>query len=358
MSAFPAIRQSGDYDSFLAVSARLGSDPLRIQAGGGNTSIKRDGAMWIKASGMWLAHALDQDIMVPVRQDALLEALTAGEPAAGKAQDFVPPQHNPRGLRPSIETTVHAVMPHPVVLHAHCVATIAMAIRADAEELVSDRLAGLGSIFVPYCKPGVVLAREIRARLKPDTCVIVLGNHGLVAGGPTPEAAAVILSEASRRLAPDNVAAASGVRPDGLDGPDYEAAADGFLHDIARDEKRLAVMAAGSYYPDHVIFLGASIIVTRQGETVEAAARRVAAATGTPPPLIFVPGRGAVVRRGSSATERAMVTCLADVFARVEPDAPLVTLTPGDDAELLNWDAEKYRRSLDVKSGAVKPGAA
>lgn len=247
MSDFPAIRQSGDYESFLAVSARLGSDPLQIQAGGGNTSIKRDGAMWIKASGMWLAHAHDQDIMVPVRQDALLEALTAGEPAAEKAQDFVPSEHNPRGLRPSIETTVHAVMPHPVVLHAHCVATIATAIRADAEELVPDRLAGIGAIFVPYCKPGVVLAREIRARLKPDTCVIVLGNHGLVAGGPTPEAAEATLNEASRRLAPDHVAAPSGVRPDGLDGTDYAVAADYFLHDIARDEKRLAVLAAGSY---------------------------------------------------------------------------------------------------------------
>ena len=40
------------------LSAALGADPLRTQGAGGNTSIKRDGVMWIKASGTWLADAL------------------------------------------------------------------------------------------------------------------------------------------------------------------------------------------------------------------------------------------------------------------------------------------------------------
>ena len=35
-------------------SARIGADPLLIQAAGGNTSVKADGVMWIKASGTWL----------------------------------------------------------------------------------------------------------------------------------------------------------------------------------------------------------------------------------------------------------------------------------------------------------------
>ena len=40
------------------LSSALGADPSRTQGAGGNTSIKRDGAMWIKASGTWLAEAL------------------------------------------------------------------------------------------------------------------------------------------------------------------------------------------------------------------------------------------------------------------------------------------------------------
>lgn len=353
MNAFAAIRQSADYQALLTASARLGANPLQVQAAGGNSSIKQDGAMWVKASGLWLAQARAQDIMVPVRADALLDALLAGDPAAEKAQDFVPRQDNPQGLRPSIETTLHAVFPHRVVIHSHCVATIATAIRADAAQRVADRLGDLDAIFVPYCKPGVVLAQEIGARLRPDTKVIVLGNHGLVAGGDRPDAAEAVLNEASRRLAPERVAVASGDRPEALAGADYEVAADDFLHDIACDRELLALTSAGSYYPDHVIFLGPGIVVTRKGESAGAAAKRVESARGIPPALIFVPGAGALIRRAATTAERALAGCLAAVFARVDRTAELVTLTGEDEAELLQWDAEKYRQSLDAQRGSV-----
>jgi rhamnose utilization protein RhaD (predicted bifunctional aldolase and dehydrogenase) len=44
----------------------LGSDPRLVQAGSGNTSVKIDGVLWIKASGKWLAHATREEIFVPV----------------------------------------------------------------------------------------------------------------------------------------------------------------------------------------------------------------------------------------------------------------------------------------------------
>ena len=66
------------------LSAALGADPLRTQGAGGNTSIKRDGVMWIKASGTWLADALAQDIMTPVRLDPLRKA-TAADPKNAQA---------------------------------------------------------------------------------------------------------------------------------------------------------------------------------------------------------------------------------------------------------------------------------
>jgi rhamnose utilization protein RhaD (predicted bifunctional aldolase and dehydrogenase) len=43
------------------VSARLGCDPLLVQAGSGNTSVQLDGVLWIKASGKWLAHAAREE---------------------------------------------------------------------------------------------------------------------------------------------------------------------------------------------------------------------------------------------------------------------------------------------------------
>ncbi len=347
MSAFQTIRQSDAYRSFLTVSARLGSDPLQVQAGGGNTSIKRDGAMWIKASGTWLAEATAQDIMVPVRSGALLEALRSSDPAAERAQDFVPSDLNPRGLRPSIETTVHAAIPMPVVLHTHCVATIATAIRADAQARVEALLGDLGAIFVPYCKPGADLARAIRQRLTPSTRIIVMGNHGLVACAATAEAAEAMIREASRRLEPDLLPSATPERRRAVESDNYLPAEKDFLHRIARDARLLSTVAKGSYYPDHVIFLGPGIVMAGEEEGHEGTAARIEAISGQKPALIFLPGQGAVVRRDASPSEQALAGCLADVFARVDPAASLVTLRTEDEAELLDWDAEKYRRSLD-----------
>ena len=89
-------------------SARIGADPLLIQAAGGNTSVKEGGAMWIKASGTLLAEALTRDVFVPVDLAAMREALNAGAPSADRPSEFL---LSPSPLRPSAETCLHAVFP-------------------------------------------------------------------------------------------------------------------------------------------------------------------------------------------------------------------------------------------------------
>ncbi len=71
--------EQGVFDAFLALSKEIGCDILKTQGAGGNTSFKRDGVMWVKASGTWLAHAGTRDIMVPVRVAPLVEALRASD---------------------------------------------------------------------------------------------------------------------------------------------------------------------------------------------------------------------------------------------------------------------------------------
>ncbi len=62
----------------LDLSARIGRDPLLVQASGGNTSIKLNGTLWIKASGKWLANADKEEILVPVRLAECLRCLERG----------------------------------------------------------------------------------------------------------------------------------------------------------------------------------------------------------------------------------------------------------------------------------------
>jgi len=70
-----------DLEALARVSAKLGSNRLLVQAAGGNTSVKADGVLWVKASGRWLAKALDEPVFVAVDMPRLMRALAANDPA-------------------------------------------------------------------------------------------------------------------------------------------------------------------------------------------------------------------------------------------------------------------------------------
>src|ERR671938_81943 len=69
---------SSDISALLRFSARIGRDPLLVQASSGNTSLKLNGTLWIKASGKWLAKADQQEILVPVSLSECLERFEQG----------------------------------------------------------------------------------------------------------------------------------------------------------------------------------------------------------------------------------------------------------------------------------------
>ncbi len=142
-----------ELDRLRTLSARVGSDPLLVQAAGGNTSLKDDGVMWIKASGTWLKDAAAKDIFVPLDHAAIMTALARNDPACESCVAFVRTDLNSTGLRPSIETTVHALMPQRVVVHVHCVNTIAWAIRADGEARLAENSRTLTGLTSPTPAP-------------------------------------------------------------------------------------------------------------------------------------------------------------------------------------------------------------
>jgi rhamnose utilization protein RhaD (predicted bifunctional aldolase and dehydrogenase) len=338
-----------EMSALKALSARVGADPLLVQAAGGNTSLKQNGLMWIKASGTWLQHAETRDIFVPVALDPLLKALECADPACETCSDFVRGDLNSLGLRPSIETTVHASFMHRIVVHVHCIATISLAVREDAEAILTPLLKGFHWAFVPYRRPGLPLAREIRKRLKLDTNVLILGNHGLVVAGETVAEAEALLDHVVQALTRPARLKRAGPEPrlaQRAQDSDYVPSADPVVHSLALDPASLALARKGTLYPDHIVFLGAGIAVAEAGEAPGLAARRVGL-TGRPEPkLIAVPGEGVLLPRDATPAIHAMARCLADVAVRLAVDDPVRTLTREDELALVNWDAEKYRQSL------------
>jgi rhamnose utilization protein RhaD (predicted bifunctional aldolase and dehydrogenase) len=282
----------------------------------------------------------------------LLEALATGDQSAEKCTAFVDSSRNVSGLRPSIETSVHAALPHAVVIHIHCVDTIALAVRADAEAAIATRLAGWARsewIFTPYVKPGLALAQAIRSRLTPETNVIVLGNHGLIVGAGTVAEAAdrtericKALAERPREAPQPNLERLAPLTAGG----DYRLPNDPSAHAVATDPRRLTLARSGTLYPDHAVFLGPGIV---EGTIAEG---RLLPPPGLSriAPMLVAPGLGVALRRDLPKGADEMARCLADVTGRIAESAPIVPLTPAQEGEIVNWEAEKYRQGLNASA--------
>jgi len=333
------LQPPGDLDDLKNLSARIGHDPLLIQGAGGNTSVKADGVMWIKASGTLLADALERSIFVPVDVSAMRNAMNEDTERADQTANFIIGEG---ALRPSIETSLHAVLDKRIVVHAHCVKTLAFATRSDAEETLRGRLDAFNWCLVPYTKPGANLARKVLDRINRDTDVVVLANHGLLIAADSVANAEQLLMKVVSALTSSS-AASGAVDQNGL----YQMAGNMYevpdpsdsVHQLALHPNRLQKATGGSLYPDHVIFCGIGATALKAGQPVSA--------LSPPPVFIIVPDKGALMRRDASSGARALATCLADVLMRVPDDAPLAYLTDAENRELLNWDAEKYRQAMN-----------
>ncbi len=344
------------FGRFLELSQRIGSDILKTQGAGGNTSMKEGGVMWVKASGTWLSEAGDKEIMVPVRVDPLVDALRAGDPRAEKSTDFVIAELNASGLRPSIETSFHAALKSPVVAHYHCVNTIALAVLEDREMRLRERmerLTDLSFATIPYRRPGVPLAREIEkiADTRPD--VLVLFNHGIIVCGDTVEQVQERITRVSGSMAtaPRRGAAVDGEALAALaQGSGFRPASDPVSHRSALDPVSTRIATGGSLYPDHVIFLGTEIGILTEGRSV-ADLLQSYAQRGTPAPkMVIVPGKGLLLSDTLTPGGEVMARCLADVATRIPDDAAIAYLTADDEYELTHWEAEQYRQALDRKA--------
>ena len=169
-------------------SQLIGSEPDLVMHGGGNTScktIERDiygndiRVLCVKGSG-WDLGTIEAPGLPAVRLDPLmnLRKLTALSD-----EDMVNVQRsnllNQASPNPSVETLLHAFLPHNVVDHTHATPFLALANLPDAEAVMQE-IFGLKMVSVPYVMPGFHLAKiaaEI-AEQNPEAEGLLLLNHG------------------------------------------------------------------------------------------------------------------------------------------------------------------------------------
>jgi rhamnulose-1-phosphate aldolase/alcohol dehydrogenase len=183
----------------IARSNELGADPTTTNYGGGNTSAKDRATdpvtstdvevMWIKGSGGDLgtltAEGLSTLVMERVRG---LKAVYRGPEHEDEMHELLDLCTLGAGAAPSIDTSMHALIPKPHVDHLHPDSVIALAAAADGEEL-TKRCFGDAVAWIPWRRPGFELARQMEELLiaKPDLEGVVMGGHGLTTWAETSE---------------------------------------------------------------------------------------------------------------------------------------------------------------------------
>jgi rhamnose utilization protein RhaD (predicted bifunctional aldolase and dehydrogenase) len=335
---------SESLQDLIELSARVGSNLDLVQAGGGNTSIKEAGTLWVKASGKWLRQAAEDDMFLPVPMADIERQLAALD------EKF--PEYRTRtgvALRPSVETSVHAVMPQKVVIHVHSVRTIAWAARAGGREGVTPLLAGLNWSWIPYTHPGIPLAIRIReeAARRPD--ILILENHGLVVAAEECEAAEALLHDVEQRLNGETraIGAPDLVRLEELtQGSEWEVAEEVEAHALATDGVSCTIAAGGTLFPDQCVYLGPAAATVETRDTLAAAAQRYETRYDFAPVFLLAAGAGVVTRRHMKRAAHELLLCLKRVIERIPTDAQATYLPASQVARLMNWDAEKYRIAM------------
>lgn len=328
--------------SVIDYCAHIGADHLLVQGAGGNVSWKDGDTLWIKASGTWLAEALEKEIFVPVDLHHLNNAIRSGD------FSVTPMLREVSALRPSIETLLHALMPHRVVVHLHAIEILAHLVRDNCQtDLQAQLNSAVHWTMVEYYKPGAALAVAVSTALaqKPNADVIFLKNHGVVIGGADIAEVANTLEKLTTSLSTSPVRIRHNMLPvlptEIEQCNQYTRVQDAGIQQLALNPelfKRLDTDWA--LYPDHLVFLGARAFAYKTWEAF------VDENEHEQPELVFILGQGIFAKPTFNKAKHAQLRCFYDVIARQNTPLKIRHLSSTHIAELLSWDAEQYRMNL------------
>jgi rhamnose utilization protein RhaD (predicted bifunctional aldolase and dehydrogenase)/NAD(P)-dependent dehydrogenase (short-subunit alcohol dehydrogenase family) len=171
----------------------LGSDPLLVLHGGGNTSVKTRMAdllgethevLCVKGSG-WDMGQIEPAGLPAVRIEPLRRLRSLATLAD---EDMVNFQRvnllDSRAPTPSVETLLHAFLPHRFIDHTHAAAVLSLVDQPNGAELVAE-VYGASMGLVPYVIPGFSLAKLAAEvyEADPDVEGLILHKHGIFTFG-------------------------------------------------------------------------------------------------------------------------------------------------------------------------------
>ena len=170
-------------------SRLLGREPKLVLHGGGNTSVKttmpdilgkETEVLCVKGSGWDLADIEPQGLpavrLSKIKKLASLNALSDTDMVNIQRLSLL----DASAPNPSVETLLHAFLPHKFVDHTHSNAILALTDQTNGDK-VCQEVFGNRMGYVPYIMPGFALAKKAKEVFEANTKVdgLILFKHGI-----------------------------------------------------------------------------------------------------------------------------------------------------------------------------------
>ncbi len=183
-----------DLEGLVYRSNLLGRDRAVVNIYGGNTSAKmmltdhvgrQVEVLAVKPSGSDIINIVGKQFAL-LKMDEISPLFEREAMTDEEMVDYLNrTAFEPGRPRQSIETLLHAFIPHKHVDHTHPDSVISLACAPDGEAAARD-LWGKRMAWVPYIRPGFTLSKWIGSEVRdnPEIECVVMGKHGLTTWGP------------------------------------------------------------------------------------------------------------------------------------------------------------------------------
>lgn len=369
----------------VEMSNRYGADEAYVLAGGGNTSYKENGTLYVKGSGTSLGTitaerfvAMDMAKLTAMLEKAYPEDDTLREREA--LRDMMAARlPGEEAKRPSVEAILHAVFPHRYVLHTHPALVNGLTCGQEGEKAL-ERLFKGRALWVPLIKPGYVLAKACHTLLSAKEKregrfpqIVALQNHGLFVAADTVREIDTMMAEvmdtlfAQIRRVPDFSAAP-------FDAERAQAIAPALRMLYMEDQTACAVFCANvqaqafaqsrealapllaPFTPDHIVYCKHTPLVIRAGDDPRAAFAQYKEENGFLPKIAVVEGLGFFAlgkNKKEADIARALFLDAMKVAVFSEAFGGPLALPEDFTHFILNWETENYRQKVGLSGGAA-----
>ena len=353
-------------EKLLSESQRYGSSDRYVLLGGGNTSYKKDGVLYVKASGKELA-TIGANGFVKMdlsRMDSIWTHTYSNDDDEREQEvlkDMMACRLDGETARPSVEALLHALLPFTYVVHLHPALVNGITCSREGERAITRLFPD--ALWIELVKPGFILAKIVRERLAllkeksgKTASVIFLQNHGVFVGGESLEEIAT-LYEMILTTIEDQLVRKPDFTPLIMD--EKKRASIASILEELTGQKTVSVMnselsrylvsfeafspVASSFTPDHIVYSGFKPLWVGEEESVSEGFAEYENLYGNMPKIICVQNT-AVFSVGEKPLPLFLDTVRVSVYSE-SFGGPF--FMDEDMVEFIRtWEVEKYRASL------------